>query len=121
MTTKKPFLPYAKPEAYRSKAYREYVASHTCWICGRAPTEAAHSTLGRGGMSKKAPDSQCLPECIKCHRVEKHQQGRSPHAGIVKEKVIELMLLYIEKQYRAVDGYMLVIDFLTDWMQEKKI
>jgi len=117
----KPFIPYQKPEPYRSKGYREYIATHPCWRCGKGPTEAAHSTLGRAGTSTKAPDSQCLPECVHCHRIKKHMQGRSPQAIAAKEKIIELMLDYIEKEYRAIDSRMVVIDFLTDFMKEKKI
>lgn len=115
----KPFIPYQKPEAYRSKAYREYIASHPCWICGKGPTEAAHSTLGRGGTATKAPDSQCLPECTDCHRVKKHLQGKSPAAVAAKEKIIELILGYIECP--AVDSQMIVVDFLTDYMRGRGI
>lgn len=117
----KPLLPYSKPKTYRSKAYREYIATHPCWICGEGPAEAAHSTLGRGGASTKAPDSQCLPECGSCHRIKKHMQGKSPQAIAVKEKVIEFLLVYIEKEYPAIDSRMVVVDFLTEFMQEKKI
>lgn len=117
----KPLMPFTKPEAYRSENYREYIATHYCWVCGQGPTEAAHSTLGRGGTATKAPDSQCLPECVECHRIKKHIQGRSPQAIAVKEMVIEFILKYIEREYKAVDGHMLVVDFLTNWMQEKKI
>lgn len=119
--TGKPFLPYPKPETYESKSYREYISTHPCWICGKGPTEAAHQTFGRAGTSTKAPDSQCLPECGDCHRVKKHQQGRSPQTIAAKEKVIEFILDYIEKEYRAIDSRMVVIDFLTNFMKEKKI
>ena len=117
----KPFTPYQKPEAYRSKNYREYIATHACWICGQGPAEAAHSTLGRGGIAIKVSDSQCLPECGDCHRVKKHMQGRSPQAIAAKEKIIEFMLDYIEREYRAIDSRMEVVEFLTIRMKELKI
>jgi len=117
----KPLIPDHKTKAYRSKAYREHITTHPCWRCGKGPTEAAHSTFGRAGTAIKASDSQCLPECDNCHRIKKHMQGKSPQAVVAKTMALEFILEYIEKKLPAVDSHMLVMDFLTDYMQKEKI
>lgn len=46
---------------WRSVAYRKFVASHPCCICGNPNVQAAHTE--RGGMGMKGSDSSCVPLC----------------------------------------------------------
>lgn len=53
---------------FRSKAYRDYVASLEC-PCGNPADEAHHCIdvgLG-GGMGTKPSDLMCIPVCRSCH------------------------------------------------------
>ncbi len=110
----KPLLPYSKPKTYRSKAYLDFIRKQPC-IFGHGAGEPHHVGLGgRRGTSIKAPDSHCVSLCRSCHdKVEK--------LFIDRLSIIENIMIFIEEQDRSVNALMLVIDFLTNYMQEKQI
>src|SRR5205823_2457849 len=59
-----------KPE--RSEAYRAWIRTHACIICGvpahARAIEAAHTdVLGGRGLGQKASDKSCVPLCRKDH------------------------------------------------------
>ena len=66
--------PIPKQTTYRSAAYRKFVASKPCCICGTPHLIAAHHAA-TGSMGKKAGDEYCVPTCFECH-FQLHQQGR---------------------------------------------
>jgi hypothetical protein len=51
---------------FRSVAYRRWVASHPCQVCGNPETQACHTVTG--GMSMKSSDATCVPLCPRHHR-----------------------------------------------------
>lgn len=56
--------------AYRGPArdddYRTFIRRQPCCVCGRTPSEAAHTGLD-GGMGQKSSDYSCVPLCRGCH------------------------------------------------------
>ena len=55
----------ARRGPWRSEAYRRWIASQPCMICGNPETQAAHTE--RGGMSMKGSDASCVPLCVRHH------------------------------------------------------
>jgi hypothetical protein len=65
-----PGLPRTRREQpARDWAYRAWIRTWPCAVCGSTRyVEAAHTGLD-GGMSQKASDYSCIPLCALCHRV----------------------------------------------------
>ena len=62
-----------KVKPYRSKAYRLFVASNNCCICGSNYGVVPHHA-GTGGMSTKIGDDYCVPLCFYCHEEMNHKR-----------------------------------------------
>ncbi len=61
-----------KTERWRSKKYLDWVRDQDCIRCQAPPRSEAHHIKGVGGYSGtglKAPDSLCMPLCVRCHGV----------------------------------------------------
>lgn len=76
------FRPDPKPQTFRSKEYRFWIAEQPCEACGReatpeVPNVAAHTT-GRKGTGFKASDHTCIPLCWFCH--EEQELGHKTFA-----------------------------------------
>ena len=75
--TKHPKTPRAYPKRRspaRNWKYRAWVRTLPCAVCGRSPSEAAH-TGNDGGLRQKASDFSCVPLCAEHHRLS----GQSYH------------------------------------------
>src|SRR5689334_13974397 len=63
----------------RDEAYRAWIRSQPCAVCGTHwSVEAAH-TGSDGGMRMKASDYSCIPLCVDCHQLAPesyHRIGR---------------------------------------------
>lgn len=61
----------------RSKAWRDYVGSLPCVVCGCEPAGDPHHVIdvGMGGTGTKASDLFCFPLCRVCH-TELHQDTK---------------------------------------------
>ena len=55
----------------RNWKYRAWIRSLPCAICGRTPSEAAH-TGSDHGLRQKASDYTCVPLCTFCHTFGPH-------------------------------------------------
>jgi len=58
-----------KQKAFRSKKYLNWVKTLACCMCYNEQASDAHHAIGMklGGMGTKAPDSEVMPLCRKCH------------------------------------------------------
>lgn len=87
----------------RSKAYKKYIESLDCLVCGRSPVIACHTGLpGEGGTSLKVSDFRMIPLCNPHHR-EQHAGTRSfaeRHSLDYERIIIGLMERYIEQLER---------------------
>ena len=85
-------------KAWRSDEYKAFIREHDCIRCGARGTIAHHEPCGRAGMGIKAPDSHCLPLCIRCH-AELHNGGRITfwQTVDVKMKMVELLTAFIRR------------------------
>lgn len=68
--------PPPAPVLWRSPRYLSWIRTLPCAICGRWPTEAAHT--GSRGLGQKAPDFSAIPLCPQCHRLDR----ASYHASV---------------------------------------
>lgn len=59
---------------YRSPAYLAYIRSKPCVVCGNPETIAHHEPMKQGGRGIKAPDTYCIPLCVRCHN-DRHTIG----------------------------------------------
>lgn len=62
----------------RNWKYRAWIRTLPCLVCGREPSEAAH-TGSEGGLQLKASDYSCVPICMQCHTMAPdsyHRLGR---------------------------------------------
>lgn len=81
---------------WRSKKYRDFVASHPCLICGSFSEVAPHHVNfpGDSGMGQKPSDLNCAPICFDHHVPLVHSSKFEgwDHYGIDIEKVIRRMI-----------------------------
>jgi len=68
----------AKPA--RNWKYRAWIRSLPCLVCGREPSEAAH-TGSEGGLQLKASDLSCVPLCTRHHTMYPDSYHRLGRAG----------------------------------------
>lgn len=66
-----------KSSARRNVAYRYFVRTLPCIVCGATPVDASHVSLGpdEKGVGLKVDDIQCVPHCRKCHREWEERRG----------------------------------------------
>ena len=108
-----------KPKTFRSNKYKNWVKSLSCIKCGRTPCDPHHQNLGdRPAMGLKAPDSQCIPLCPKCHS-EYHNKGKETFWGYQSTSalIIDTIKQYIFEELH-INPEMLVIEFLTKFLEE---
>ncbi len=87
-----------KPQYFRSKAYRAFISTQPCAVCGADSTVVPHhEKFGKGGTGIKPPDSHCIPLCFNCH-TRRHSQGVRTFWGIIDSKMlcIEYLTRYLE-------------------------
>jgi hypothetical protein len=63
----------------RDARYIKWIRTLPCVVCGRTPSEAAHTGTD-GGQSLKSSDSSCIPLCTNCHTMcatSYHNLGRN--------------------------------------------
>lgn len=82
----------------RNRAYRKFVASQACCVCGQNwRIEAAHT--GPHAHSQKACDLKCIPLCEPDHRTGKYaldklgSEAFERHWGITIQHVINYLLI----------------------------
>ncbi len=65
----KSVLPIGEPRRYRDKAHLQFVASQSCLICGRRPSDPHHISFAqRRAMGRKVSDEFTVPLCRVHHR-----------------------------------------------------
>src|SRR5690242_2933110 len=84
----------------RNEDYKTFIRRQRCCVCGRLPSEAAHTGMD-GGMSQKASDYSCVPLCNVCHTAG----GKSYHRIGRKE---------FERLHR-IDFDVIVEGLFTEW------
>lgn len=83
----KSLLPHGEERRFRDKAHLQYVASHPCLICGRAPAHAHHLTFAqKRGLAIKVSDEFTVPLCA-VHHDEVHRNA--PKEGWWQQKGID--------------------------------
>jgi hypothetical protein len=95
----RPLLQSRKP--VRNLAYRRFIASQPCAVCGQNwKIEAAHT--GPHGLKQKACDLKCIPLCESDHQTGKYaldkigSEAFEQHWGISIPKTIQTMQLRAE-------------------------
>jgi hypothetical protein len=90
----RPLLKSRKP--VRNQAYRRFIASQACCVCGQNwQIEAAHT--GPHAHSQKACDLKCIPLCQSDHQTGKYaldtigSEAFELHFGIDIQKTIQTM------------------------------
>lgn len=59
----------------KSRAYRQYISTIPCLICGNPEVQVHHLLrTGEHGMGKKSGDEWCVPLCVR-HHDELHRNG----------------------------------------------
>lgn len=84
-----------------STAYKAFVASLPCAVCGRMPVEVAH--CGTRGLGQKGSDFETLPLCTEHHRTgpsAAHHLGKRffEFHGIDREALIKRLQSVYELQ-----------------------
>lgn len=69
--------PVAKMKPIRSKAYREFIRSIPCMICGGRSTPH-HENFGESTMGGKKSDLCCLPICEHHHTLSTTSRHQHP-------------------------------------------
>jgi hypothetical protein len=93
-----------KPVTFKSKKYRDFIASHPCVISGKK-ANVHHEPLGLTQMGGKAPDSHCVPLSP-----ELHTMGPEAVHRIGSKRFWEL---------HNIDVKMLIIGYLTDFLSQE--
>src|SRR3974390_2820508 len=71
-------LPLAEPKRLRDKAHLKFVASQSCLVCGRQPSDPHHLRFTQPrAIGLKVSDEFTVPLCRGHHR-ELHQAGNEP-------------------------------------------
>jgi len=71
-------LTLAEPKRLRDKAHLKFVASQSCLVCGRQPSDPHHLRFAQArAMGLKVSDEFTVPLCRGHHR-ELHQTGNEP-------------------------------------------
>jgi hypothetical protein len=71
-------LTLGEPKRLRDKAHLEFVASQSCLVCGRQPTDPHHLRFAQArAIGLKVSDEFTVPLCRGHHR-ELHQAGNEP-------------------------------------------
>jgi Rad52/22 family double-strand break repair protein len=74
----KSLLTLAEPKRLRDKAHLKFVASQSCLVCGRQPTDPHHLRFAQArAIGLKVSDEFTVPLCRGHHR-ELHQTGNEP-------------------------------------------
>jgi Rad52/22 family double-strand break repair protein len=74
----KSLLTLAEPKRLRDKAHLKFVASQSCLVCGRQPTDSHHLRFAQArAIGLKVSDEFTVPLCRGHHR-ELHQAGNEP-------------------------------------------
>jgi hypothetical protein len=74
----KSLLTFAEPKRLRDKAHLKFVASQSCLVCGRQPTDPHHLRFAQArAIGLKVSDEFTVPLCRGHHR-ELHQAGNEP-------------------------------------------
>ena len=74
----KSLLTLAEPKRLRDKAHLKFVASQSCLVCGRQPTDPHHLRFAQArAIGLKVSDEFTVPLCRGHHR-ELHQAGNEP-------------------------------------------
>src|SRR3974390_1624965 len=74
----KSLLALAEPKRLRDKAHLKFVASQSCLVCGRQPTDPHHLRFAQArAIGLKVSDEFTVPLCRGHHR-ELHQAGNEP-------------------------------------------
>ena len=126
----KPLLPNPKPVTHRDPKYRKFIRAKPCLVCKQKATFHHESGLGHsGGMSKKCSDYFGIPLChssdpmFSCHGDRENLGfktfyailGKDPHV-IVRNYLIE----YAQLQDNRVNVNRMIIDFLSNFIQEQR-
>ena len=83
---------------YRSDPYLSFIRTKPCLVCGNSETVPHHEPLKQAGKGIKAPDSQTIPLCAKCHHM-RHQIGASFFESVdIKMEIIRLLTKYLEER-----------------------
>lgn len=92
------FTPDPKVTTPRSKAYKRYIESLDCLVCGAHPVIACHTGLpGEGRKGQKVSDFRMIPLCNPHHR-EQHEGFETfaeTHSLDYPRIIIRLMESYI--------------------------
>jgi hypothetical protein len=114
--------PDPKPKTFKSKKYRDFIASHPCVVSGKK-SNVHHEPLGLTGMGMKCPDSHCVPLKPELHTTgpgARHQMGAEQfwesHDIDVKKIIIGYISEYLELQ--NIDAKMLIIRLLTKYLSD---
>jgi hypothetical protein len=74
----KSLLTLTEPKRLRDKAHLKFVASQSCLVCGRQPSDPHHLRFAQArAMGLKVSDEFTVPLCRGHHR-ELHQTGNEP-------------------------------------------
>lgn len=88
---------FFKKPAHRSQAYKDFVDTLPCCVCGRGPSTHHHVESGK----PKGTDLSCIPLCGEHHVPGVHQMGKKTFAakfGLDYEKIQkETLQAYVRK------------------------
>lgn len=91
---------FQKTGKWVSKEYREWISEQPCLRgCGTTPSDPHHEDHGfnNSGWGMKPPDTQLLPLCTHCHRVERASMGAEEFWGLIdyKKEMINYLTKYL--------------------------
>lgn len=87
----------------RDSAYRRWVKTLPCIVCGNSPVDPSHVACGPNekGTALKVDDRQCVPHCRPCH--EAWEERRWPFDGKTKQWRWEQAIEWVAKtQLKAI-------------------
>lgn len=88
---------YAKSRPLRSKAYRQWVASHDCFGCGvEGYSQCAHEEQGKG-MALKSDDRRSFPLCCTRPGIVGCHYEHTMLIGMTLDDRRELEAIYVER------------------------
>ena len=93
---------FFKKRAFRSVAYRRYIAKKACCVCFTEPAEPHHAVTGGVGM--KGSDLFCIPFCRHHHR-EYHDMGK---------------VTFWKKYNHCGDQWRMIAGFLAEYIEGEK-
>ena len=67
-----------KASKRRDSAYKAFVRTLPCIVCGATPVDPSHVACGPNekGTALKVDDRQCVPHCRPCHEAWEEKRGR---------------------------------------------